>query len=1492
MSSALQNVDDVYPLTATQEGLLYHSLAEPDSGVYINQVITPISGDLDADLFAECWNAVVARHETLRTAFVWDGLEDPLQVVRSAVRTEWHHLDLSALSAGEQDRRIAEFLRSDRHRGFSLAEAPLCRMALVRLGDGRWKWIWTFHHLIVDGWSANLIIDEVFERYGAGSETLHFPRAPRYRDFVAGYLARDEDREEAFWRELMLGFTEPHRLAIPGLPPAPEAARFQTNWFEIGARTSREIVAAARSLNVTLNAMFLGAWAIVLSRWTRSTDVVFGTTVAGRPGSLAGVEHATGLFINTIPQRFDVDPNAQLGSWLRDVQRVHIETREFEQTPLAAIQRWSDVEPGRAMFDSILVFENYPRHERSNGNGEIRVGERTYFEQSNYPLAMLVIPDDVIRLQVVSDGTRFSEAAVESLASQVEAVLAAMVAQPDGRLGSYTLVDEQDEAWLRKVGAGPEQVREPVTIHELIGRAAAASPEAVAVIDPTGSTTYSALMDRAGGVAVRLRAAGVGPNHLVGLHVHRSTEMIAGMLGILLAGGAYVPLDPAYPAAHLHHLLSDSEIDVVLTSSDLADGVPDDVGVVLVDGESAVVDADADAVGSPPAAATDLAYVIHTSGSTGRPKGVMVTHGNLVSSTRARDVHYGAPVETFLLLSSFSFDSSVAGIFWTLSGGGTLVLPAPGQEHDVETLLELAHRHRVTHTLCLPSLYEVLLEHSEGGELESLEVAIVAGEACPDRVLDAHRKQLPDAALHNEYGPTEGTVWCTAHEASGADEVLPIGRPIAGARVFLLDNQGNVVPPGFVGEICIAGSGVVPGYLGRPDLTAERFVSTQVLGATERLYRTGDLGAWREDGVLLYFGRSDAQLKVRGHRIEASAVETALRGYPAVREAVVVGRSAPDRPATQLVAYAAIDGDDLDTDDLKRTLAAVLPEFMVPDIVVPLETMPRLPNGKVDMAALPDPRAFVRAGGGFVEPRTDAERVLASIWSDLLEIESVGVQDDFFELGGDSIISIRMISRARQAGIQLTPGQITSHPTIEQLAVASTGQVSQRSEPVSGPVAIGPIQDWFFAMDHPVPNQWNQSVLLAVDAESDVDERALADALQACVAHHDMLRARFRRTSEGWEQWVERTVELRLETADQSAAVSEVMAGCHQRINLESGPVVSAALIRRPPGEADLLFLAAHHLVVDVVSWSIIIDDLEQAYLQASTGLGIELAPQATSYRDWINTLISDARPGERRYWTAEAVETGPPRVWGTEASRDTVTVQLDRETTGALLGAANDAYRTRPDELMIAAFVGLLAGGGDRVRVALERHGRSDRSADVDLSRTVGWFTAQFPLTFTGHASDPAHLISSVKETLRSVPDGGVGYGSLRYLHRLPELVVDAEPEHLFNYLGRTRSHSGGLLRPIPVDDAFDRHSDNLRAHRIEVVAFVSDDQLSVDWHFSTLHDDRPAVEERAAAYLEQLRSIVTHSLADGTGSFTPSDFPAAGLNQDELDAFLDDLA
>jgi amino acid adenylation domain-containing protein/non-ribosomal peptide synthase protein (TIGR01720 family) len=1100
-----------------------------------------------------------------------------------------------------------------------------------------------------------------------------------------------------------------------------------------------------------------------------------------------------------------------------------------------------------------------------------------------------------LSVTLVYDSARFDGRAVAGLGDQLIHLLKSFAAAPDQRLASHRLVSTTTEEHLRKLDAGPELVEDHRTVLEMVDAVARQRPHAPAVAFEGEVLTYGDLVRRAEGVASRLVEAGVGPSQPVGLCVSRTFEMVVGILAILKAGGAYVPLDPAYPSAHISGLLEGDGIAVVLIGSSAAVDIPDSVTTIPIDSDRPPT-----GVLPTPPSGDDLAYVIHTSGSTGRPKGVMVTHRNLAASTLARDAHYGAPVGRFLLLSSFAFDSSVVGIFWTLTSGGTLVLPTTGLEQDVDRLLNLARTEQITHLLCLPALYRVLLEQAGGGELASLQVAVVAGEACPPGVLEAHMSLLPDAELHNEYGPTEATVWCTAHHAGSADvgRSLPIGRPIAGSRIHLLDEYGNRVPPGFAGEICVAGAGVTSGYLHRPDLTAERFVTVELDGAPERLYRTGDLACYEPEGTVRFLGRADLQLKIRGHRIETGAVESALRAHPLVAEAAVAGRTGPGRGGVRLVGYVLFTGSE-DSARIRADLSESLPEYMVPDVIVSITELPRLPNGKVAYDRLPDPGSIVGEAAEIIPPRTPAEAALAAIWEDLLNVEGVGVNADFFALGGDSIVSIQMISRARQAGVHIEPGQISKHPTIAALAAAASGgePTAVDSGPLVGPVPLGPIQRWFFESNLTAPQHWNQTGLFQLP--EGLDPVVVGRAIQACVDHHDMLRARFEDRGGQWHQIVEPPYPISLEVIDvttldpAAAELASHLEGIQSRLDLETGPLVRAAFFRSADSGPALLLLAVHHLIVDAVSWAILIEDLESAIEQAQEGLDVSLPPRTTSYREWVGYLITDDRTDERAFWS-NGPPAGGPTDFGLEGSTVVVRSELDDESTRLLLTTVHDAYQTRPEDVLVAALGAAIArrDGATRIRLGLEGHGRPTDVNGMDLSRTVGWFTAYYPLTLN-IVPDPAELIKNVKERLRMVPQGGIGYGVLRYLARDRDIVVQENPDILFNYLSRTPG-AGSLrrLKPIAGADESSRDPRNERSHAIEVVARIEANRLAVDWYYSQGRDDAQAIHRLAGDFMDSLRRIIDHCVTEGVGGFTPSDFPEAGLDQSELDAFLDGLA
>jgi amino acid adenylation domain-containing protein len=1430
MATRKSNVEDIFGLSPMQEGILFHTIHAPQSGLYVEQFACTLTGALDAPLFEAAWAHVVSRHTALRTLFTWEKRDRPLQVVRASVTIPWRHEDWRADGASGHDDRVRAFLRLDREAGIALDRAPLLRFALFRTSDDEHRFVWTFHHLLLDGWSMRLVLREALDAYQSLLEGRALPthRARPFREFVTWLDARDTSGAEPYWREALRGFETPTPLVAGRADDHRRwAERHDTVNLALTREATRTLTAAARGNRLTLNTFLRGAWALYLARTSGESDVVFGATVSGRSPELDGVDERVGLFINSIPARVRVPEDERVTTWLESIQRDQFDASAHDSVPLTDIQRWSDV-GGAPLFQSLLVVENHPA-DPAGRTPRLAMSNADYVEQSNFPLALLAVPGDTLDVIFVYDRDRFDRTSMQAVAAQYETALVSLANAPAGRVGDVSLLPEDE---MRRVLVDFNDTHRDLDadacIHHLIREQAIRAPEAVAVRFEGASLTYRDLMARADALAAHLETMGVGPGRSVAIGVDRSLEMIVAILGVLEAGAAYVPFTPDQPIERTRHLLDDTEALVVLSAGPHFENLRSALSV----GPTSVLSLDEDYPAAPhrssPAGPDDTAYTIYTSGSTGTPKGVDVTHRALVHSTRARSVTYPEVVSAFCLLSPFVFDSSVAGIFWTLTTGGILVLPSLRMEQDIPSLTRLLRDERVSHYLGLPVVHGLVLEHADPADLAALETVVLAGEACPSEVVRAHFDRLPRVSLYNEYGPTEVTVWSTVHRMipSDADDGVPIGRPIANAQVYILDSRSRPVPPGVPGELCIGGAGLARGYRNRPDDTSRKFVQVSLGGREVRIYRTGDRARFRADGVVDFLGRMDHQIKIRGHRIELGEIESHLRREPAVRDAVVVAVEEGGRAS--LVAY--VEGSAETTEaSLRAGLSAALPEYMVPARVCVLETLPRTATGKISREALPAPAPIVsdHAAEAYQAPRNPGEERLSVLWADVLGRDQVGIHDNFFELGGDSILSIRIIARAREAGFRISPQEFFDYPTVAGLAAVATpsndgGAV--RTTAAEGPVPLTPVQHWFFESVDTDPHHWNQAARL--DVPPGIELHHLIPALAALVEHHDALRLRFRRSESDWNQELRESAEEALvrevdvtDAANPSIAVDAAEAALHATLSLENPPLVRAVLCRTPADRRDQLVLAIHHLAVDAVSWPILIEDLETACRQIRARETIHLAAPTTPFSVWAARQTERANSpeidGQRAYWLASVPEVSSPvprdgaavdrNTWG---NSETTTSSLTVAETDTLLREAAATYRMRVNEFLLCALALAFREwtGSARVLVDTEGHGRDHGFDDVDVTRTVGWFTTVFPIQLQLPDDDtPEANLIAIKECVRAIPDFGVGFGLLRYLNsdeslraapcRLPAAEV------AFNYLGqrgfRVRTHRPAARAP-----------------------------------------------------------------------------------------------
>jgi amino acid adenylation domain-containing protein/thioester reductase-like protein/non-ribosomal peptide synthase protein (TIGR01720 family) len=1620
---SLENVADIYRLSPVQHGMLFHTLYAPETGVYFEQFCPAYGRGFDPAAFVRAWQQALDRHPVLRTAFLWEDLEEPVQVVHRRVELPVDRQDWRGLRAAEQRRRLAEYMAADRRRGFELSRPPLLRLGLIRLGDEDWRVVWSYHHLLLDGWSAGLVMREILAVYqaaAAGQAARLEPRRP-YKDYILWLRQQDLAEAEAYWRRVLAGFAEATPLGVDGstggLAGGPAGglaggmaggnaeAAYELRLTRLGAAATARLKSFAQRNRLTSSTLVQGAWALLLSRYGASREVVFGVTVSGRPPALKGVDSMLGCFINTLPARVRVPAAAELGAWLRELQTSGLELRRFEHSPLQQVLGWSAVPRQLPLFESIVVFEGF------TADSTFEMTHSGTFQRTNYPLTLTASPGNELLLRIGYEPGRFGAAAMLRLLRHLETLLEAMAgAAPDHRLADLPLVSPAERQQLlrewndtatehsraaRQAPAAPRvaartalaagsarstmpALREPGKaatlgcLHQPFESWSARAPGAPALVFADQTWTYGELDARANQLARLLVALGVGPGTLVGVHLERSAEMVAAVLAIHKAGGAYVPIELSWPAARIRWIVASQGIAHVVTQEARVEAlIALDAAVahlVCVDrrqrlppagaGYPAVWSATDFEVlpgdGLPPRCGPDdLAYIIFTSGSTGTPKGVMVRHAPAVHLIEwvNRTFAVGAG-DRLLFITALSFDLSVYDVFGMLAAGGTVRIASAAELRDPEAQVRILCREPITFWDSAPAALQQLAPFfpapgSPGGP-PPLRLVFQSGDWIPVTLPDRVREAFPRARFISLGGATEATVWSNCYPVREVDPAwasIPYGRPIDDARYLILDADGNPCPIGVAGDLYIGGDDCLSaGYAQEPGLTAAQYVPCAVGERPgERLYATGDRVRLRPDGVMEFLGRADTQVKVRGYRIELGEIEAALALHPAVREVVVEVREQDGH--RRLVAYlVARDGSAPPAPaELRAFLGERLPEYMLPAAWVVLPRLPLTANGKLDRKALPAPDAAPGANE-YVPPRTPVERELAAIWAAVLRVERVGVDENFFELGGDSILTLQVVSKASRAGLRVAPRQLFDHPTVARLAAALDGgaeTVAAEQGPVTGPLGPTPAAAWFFAQELEEPWHFNQSLLL--ETREPLAPRVLAGAVRALLFHHDALRLRAE-PADGYPggdpgRWRLRIAEPaeasarggpavawvdlgRLPPAAQPAALAAAVAAVQASFDLATGPLLRAVAFPLGAGRPGRLQLAIHHLAVDGVSWRVLLEDLESAYTQLAAGDAVSLPAKTTSLRRWSELLAewaaSPRLAEELAFWQAPerqvaaplpvdlpppaadpgTTRLGLPRWAGLVASEASARAALSAGETRQLLQEAGRAYRTRIEELLLAALARAFATwtGEPRLLLDLEGHGR-EMPAGVggedaaDLSRTVGWLTAIYPvlLDLRGPGAGLGETILAVKEQLRAVPGRGVGYGLLRYLAPRREvresLAGQPAPQVVFNYLGQLDGATAGTrFAAAPEGSGPARGARQRRRYALEVQAAVSGERLWVSFTYSTALHRAETVERLAAGFVDELRRLLAHCGLPDSWGVSPSDFPLTALDQAAL--------
>jgi amino acid adenylation domain-containing protein len=1390
----LKNVEAIYPLSPAQEHLLLRGARAFGAGASCGQFAGTLRGELDVAAFEQAWQEVVVSGcAVARTFFVWKRVEKPAQVVRKQLEFAITQQDWRDLSPAERQARLADFLRADFERGFDPSSAPLVRVSLCRMADDEQLFVCTYHRLVLDRESLSLILEDVFNCYDGlrqGQRLNSQARRP-YRDFVAHLEGREQRaQDEFFWRHMLEGIGTPTMLAAESAPEelTVHEAVFKQQELFLSEGASIALSSLARRHQLTLDTLVVGAWALLLSRYSGAEEVLFGVTESGRPPELKGVETIAGSFLHTLPLRVRTPRAARLLPWLGQLQQSLEERRQHQYVQLAQVQQWSDVPQESPLFESrVLVGASPVSSSRAESGGLLCCEEVRFIEPDEVALTIRMRTGSELILEATYDARRFEAAAVRRMLEHLRYLLENLYALPEQCLGELPLLPPQTLHQLLVEWNDTRTIypREQ-TIQQLFEQQVEQTPDALAVEFGDERLSYRELNRRANQLAHYLRKLGVRSEVSVGLCLERSAEMIVALIGILKAGGAYVPLDMSYPLERLAFMMEDAQIPVLLTSDHLSDALPAHWGeVVCIDTDREVVAEESEENPASSTNADNLAYIMYTSGSTGTPKGVSVTHRNVVRLVKESDYVEFGPDEVFLQLAPVSFDASTFEIWGSLLNGSRLVVMPP-HTPSLEELGATLRRCEVT-TLWLTAGLFNLMVGERLHELKEVRQLLAGGDVLSVPRVQAVLQNLHGGKLVNGYGPTESTTFACCYPMNAETQLnssVPIGRPISNTQIYLLNRNLQPVPVGLAGELYIGGDGVARAYHNRPELTAERFVPHPF--ATEpgaRLYRTGDLARYRQDGVIEFIGRRDYQVKVRGFRIELEEIEAVLAQHPSVQQVVVAAHE--DSPGEkQLVAYVVASKDEsLSSGEMRAYLKERLPAYMIPAHLMRLETLPLTPNGKVDRRALPPPTVATAAiEDAFVAPSTPAELVLAEAWKQVLGLEQVGINDNFFDLGGDSIRSIQLRAVVQMLGYDFSIQQLFQQQTISEMAqvlvaYTETSPSYSDSRPFSLVEAIDrnrlpedvedayPLARLQLGMLFHSELSDEESVyhdIFSFHLRTPLDSNALRAALRQLIERHPMLRTAFDLTTYSEPlQLVQRTLEpplsvidLRhLTTSEQEEQLTVWMESEKQRHFDWKRPPYFRFLLFLRGADTFQFAVSFHHALLDGWSVASMLTELFTLYYTQldHTRPPAVFSPLTTTYRTFV-MLEREAIESEegRRYWSEKLDEcpvTMLPR-WplGVPPAPEKLVFEkrFSAEFVSELKTLARLAGATLKSVLLAAHLrvLGLISGNTE-VTTGVVFNGRPESE---DSERVLGLFLNTLPFSLRLSGGTWIDLVSTVQ--------------------------------------------------------------------------------------------------------------------------------------------------
>ncbi|QIR33194.1 non-ribosomal peptide synthetase [Bacillus velezensis] len=1483
---------DTYPVSSAQKRMYVLQQLE-DGGVGYNMpAVLELTGPLDRGRLEETFRQLVKRHESLRTSFETGPDGEPVQRIHDSVPFQ---LD----EAESADAFV---------RPFCLEEAPLFRAALVKESDERHLLLTDMHHIISDGVSVNTLIKEFGELYAGRSLA---PMRLQYKDYAVWQRSFQEkegyQKQEAYWLKRLEG--ELPVLELPADKPRPAVRSFAGGSVScaLDAETASGLHRIARDHGSTLYMVLLAAYNTLLARLSGQEDIIVGSPIAGRPHK--DLEPILGMFVNTLAIRTEPKGDKRFTDYLAEVRQAALEAYEHQDYPFEelverlGVQRDTSRNP---LFDVMFVLQNMERESLVLNKLHLAQAADTSHKTAKFDATLYASEgsDGSISFDFEFNTDIYQKQTIEKWLSYFTRILTKVIENQAIPLGDiHVLDDAETNRVIYQFNQTKSDYLRHETISRLFERQAKETPDARAVVYDGQILTYRELNERANRIAAALRSNGVGPESVVALLTGRTTELASGILGILKAGGAYLPIGDDVPRERAEWMLKDCKADILL-QSDKLDGLPLSGKRLFIEDiqtKAGLSSENPEPLGGP----ESLAYMIYTSGSTGAPKGVMIEQRSVIRLVKNSNYIDFTPEDRLLFTSSLGFDVTTFEIFGPLLNGASLYVSDQETYLDSDVLETFIQQNGITTLWLTSSLFNHLSEQNEH-VFSGLSRLIIGGEALSPSHVNRVRNALPHLSVWNGYGPTENTTFSTCFLIEQSyDHSIPIGRPVGNSTAYIINSRGTPQPIGVIGELCTGGDGVARGYFGRPELTEEKFVPNPFVPG-ERMYRTGDLARWLPDGTIEYAGRMDDQVKIRGYRVELGEIEAALRSLDGVKEAAVSVRTGQSGNK-ELIAYMSLQAD-MDTEKVRSSLSKQLPNYMVPAYMMELEKLPLTPNGKLDRKNLPEPELALQTA--YTAPRNELEEQLSVIWLEVLGAKQVGIEDSFFELGGDSIKALQVSARLGRYGWKMTASDLFRHPSIKELAPLirkAERVIDQR--PVEGNIPWTPVQQWFLSQRMENRNHFNQSVMMfSSDA---LHKQPLKEALQHLVIHHDALRITVSTENESFRQinhGIQKDELYSLDIWDLSETdtwekeIESEVAALQQRMDIEKGPLLKAGWFKTRSG--DYLFVTVHHLAVDGVSWRILLEDLSAAYTQAVKGQPVQLPPKTDSFKQYAERLSEYAKSSklmrEEEYWRFIEEETAaelpyekPQHQTGADSIRQTVSFTLTEEETSVLLQQVNRAYHTDTQDILLTAAALALRDwtGGGRLRIAMEGHGREHIMPELDISRTVGWFTSMYPvlIDLNTAGAELGTAVKTVKDTLGRIPDKGIDYGILKYMTPPEQKTIRFRqaPEISFNYLGQ-------------FNDTEDQHTFSLsglasghditptwqREQAVEMSAMAAQNKLHFSLSYPPSRFRKETMEQLLQTLQQYLRDIMAHCTGKEESEKTVSDFSSKTLTSDDLDS------